>query len=101
MPAAQDCASIDNELAKLDRVLGPDVDVPENTDVPGLLDQGKEMVSEATIGAVRNTVNSLPFRSWVRGLSGAAENEKEIEASITAGMVRRGYLKGWRKANAC
>jgi len=36
----------------------------------------------------------IPYRSWVRKLSGAERASKAVAAAISAGMVRRGFLKG-------
>jgi hypothetical protein len=36
----------------------------------------------------------VPFRSWVRQLSGAKQNEKRVKEAIYAGSVRRAFLKG-------
>ena len=36
----------------------------------------------------------IPFRGWIRKLSGAERHDKYVQAAITAGAVRRAYLKG-------
>jgi hypothetical protein len=43
----------------------------------------------------------VPYRSWVRKLSGAERYSKEVAAAITAGGVRRSYLKGFGQAGGC
>ena len=49
----------------------------------------------AAVAEVRGeTQDLLPFRGWVRKLSGADRHRKAVEAAIKAGGVRRGYLKG-------
>ena len=40
------------------------------------------------------------MRSWVRKLTGAEKYSREVEASITAGTIRRSYLKGLGRAAA-
>lgn len=36
----------------------------------------------------------IPFRGWVRKLSGAERHSRKVEAAIAAGTVRRAFLKG-------
>nr|QQZ48666.1 hypothetical protein JKL49_14210 [Phenylobacterium glaciei] len=36
----------------------------------------------------------IPFRGWVRRLSGAQRHDSLVTAAINAGAVRRAYLKG-------
>lgn len=43
----------------------------------------------------------VPFRGWVRKLSGAERYAKEVAAAITAGTIRRAYLKGLGQAAGC
>jgi hypothetical protein len=43
----------------------------------------------------------VPFRGWVRKLSGAERYSKEVAAAIAAGTVRRAYLKGLGEAKGC
>ncbi|MGZ5182034.1 MAG: hypothetical protein ACXWC2_16235, partial [Ramlibacter sp.] len=53
-------------------------------------------------GAVQRTAEGLiPFRGWVRKLSGAERYSKKVAASITAGSVRRGFLKGFAASEHC
>ena len=48
------------------------------------------MTCEGCAEAVRRTVEGMvPFRSWVRKLTGAEKHSKEVAASIIAGGVRR------------
>ena len=51
---------------------------------------------------MRRTVEGfVPFRSWLRKLSGAEKHSKQVAAAITAGAIRRAYLKGRGDAMAC
>ena len=43
----------------------------------------------------------VPFRGWVRKLSGADRYSREVAAAIAAGTIRRGFLKGLGAAAAC
>jgi hypothetical protein len=50
---------------------------------------------DAGVGEVRDTTRDvLPFRGWIRSLTGAARHDRAVQAAIRAGGVRRGYLKG-------
>ena len=41
------------------------------------------------------------FRGILREITGAADHERQFQAAIMAGMVRRGYLKGLGEARDC
>jgi hypothetical protein len=43
----------------------------------------------------------IPFRSWVRKLTGAERHDKLVQQAIMAGAVRRGYLKGLGESKGC
>ena len=43
----------------------------------------------------------LPFAGFVRTLSGAQKHDQLVIEVITAGSVRRGYLKGLGEAHRC
>ena len=80
----------------LDEALGPDVDQP--TPATGTGDQA----ANAALDMVRDTATDfIPLRSWVRRLSGAAAHDREVQAAIRAGLVRRGFLKGIAHQRRC
>ncbi|MFA9200362.1 MAG: hypothetical protein ACEQR8_04115 [Cypionkella sp.] len=85
------CADIAAAIAPLDAALGPDMDV---ADVAG------ERVSA---GAVAKSVvaSFIPFRGVIRELTGAADHQREFQAAIYAGAVRRGFLKGLGQQMKC
>jgi len=43
----------------------------------------------------------IPFRGWIRKLTGAERYSKRVAAAITAGAVRRAFLKGVRVMKNC
>ena len=43
----------------------------------------------------------MPFRSWVRRLTGADSHAREVAAAGMAGIVRRSYLKGVMSTKSC
>jgi len=86
------CAALTREIAALDEVLGADYDIASG--------DGRDRISEGRIG--QSLVGSLiPFRGIVREVTGAAANERALRAAYTAGMVRRGFLKGLGEARGC
>ncbi|MFM2055915.1 MAG: hypothetical protein RLY71_300 [Pseudomonadota bacterium] len=102
MPVEPDCARLAQEIEGLDAVLGLDLDAPASDDRPSLIERGVGEVQKTAIGSVRRTTESLvPFRSWVRKLSGAERYSRKVTAAITAGTVRRAFLKGLRAGQAC
>jgi hypothetical protein len=101
-PADASCAGIAAEVQALDAVLGADLDTPATAGNPGLIERGAEAAGDAAIGAVRNTTEGVvPFRGWVRKLTGAERYAREVAAAIAAGGVRRAYLKGLGQAAGC
>jgi hypothetical protein len=51
---------------------------------------------------VRHTAEGLiPFRGWVRKLSGAERHSRLVAEAVAAGMTRRAYLKGLGQAQGC
>lgn len=86
------CNAIVADIAELDRVLGADYDIAE--------DDGNDRLSEGRIG--QSVVGSLlPFRGILREVTGAASNDRALRAAYTAGMVRRGFLKGLGMGRGC
>ena len=97
-PADGSCPGLAGGIRALDEVLGPDLDAPHTAGNPGLLDRGED----AATGALQRTAEGvIPFRGWVRKLSGAERYARQVSAAITAGGVRRGYLRGLAAAKAC
>lgn len=89
--ALEDCAAIGAAIADLDAVLGYDYDI-EATE--------NDRISEGRI-AQKVVGSFIPFRGILREITGAADHERQFQAAIMAGMVRRGYLKGLGEAREC
>jgi len=113
-PADASCTGIAAEIRALDAVLGADLDTPVTPINPNLIPhsvdslilQGVDFASdaavEAAMGAMRGAAAGIvPYRHWVRKLSGAERYSKEVVAAIAAGGVRRSYLKGFGQASGC
>ena len=97
-PADMSCTALAASVQALDEVLGPDLDVPATKGNTGLLERGED----AATGALQRTAEGvMPFRGWVRKLSGAERYARQVSAAITAGGVRRGFLRGVQVASGC
>ncbi|MFN3228423.1 MAG: hypothetical protein ACK41P_01060 [Asticcacaulis sp.] len=89
------CAGIGDAVQAINTVLGPDLDEPTEGDK-------NSIIGDAASGAIRSTTSDLiPFRGWVRKLSGAEKRDKSVQAAIDAGKARRAFLKGYGQARGC
>jgi hypothetical protein len=89
------CEPIAAEVGRLDAALGPDLDEPPAPDTRSRGQKLKQAAGDAVVGVVEDETRSvLPFRGWVRKLSGAERRDKRVAAAINAGKLRRAYLKG-------
>lgn len=85
------CRQIASAVEELDAILGDDVDIPQvggKSIRPGKLAQW-------VVGSF------IPFRGLIREISGANEQERQLQLAIQAGVARRSFLKGWGQAKAC
>ncbi|MEM8513685.1 hypothetical protein RCH14_003021 [Massilia sp. MP_M2] len=102
VPASQNCVAISLEIRELDEVLGADLDAPMSPVDPSLVHRVSSLVQEQAVGALQRTAEGLiPFRGWVRKLSGAERHSKQVAACIAAGSVRRAFLKGFAASANC
>lgn len=101
LPDQPGCVPIQAEIDALDEALGADID-SSGKGKPSLMERGTDLAENYGVGVLRRTVEGfVPFRSWVRKLSGAEKHSKQVAAAITAGGVRRAYLKGMRQGMNC
>jgi hypothetical protein len=102
MPKEPNCVALALEIRKLDEVLGADLDTPPTEKRPSLIERATGLANDQAVGALQRTAQDLvPFRGWVRKLSGAERYSKRVAASITAGSIRRGFLKGVAASQNC
>jgi hypothetical protein len=94
---AGDCALLESLVKPLDAALGADLDSPAREN-DSLIYRGKDAALGAMAGAASDVI---PFRSWVRKLSGAEQHDRLVQNAISAGAVRRAYLKGLGEAHGC
>lgn len=95
-PVPANCRRIAALVRPLDEALGHDLDVPaaERTD----MQQGRD----TALGAMASLASDvIPFRTWVRKLSGAESHDQLVHNAIIAGAVRRAYLKGLGETRGC
>jgi hypothetical protein len=93
-PTSRTCKGLKTSLGELNAVLGEDFTVGAKAN-----ENRTGKIAEA-VG--KTIVNSLiPFRGLVREISGAAPQERRLQAAVTAGIARRGYLRGLAAAKGC
>jgi len=96
-PQTKTCAELITLLRPLNDALGADLDTPSK-DEDDLLDKGRNTALGLAAGAASDVI---PFRGWVRKLTGAEQHDRLVQAAIVAGAVRRAYLKGLGEAKGC
>ena len=96
-PRGWKCPDLITMVQPLDDALGDDLDAPSG-DQQGLAQKGRGSVLGFAAGAASD---AIPFRSWVRKLSGAERHDELVQKAITAGAVRRAYLKGLGESKGC
>jgi hypothetical protein len=89
------CRQIISEVEKLNAVLGDDVDKIEVDPVTRKRREGAAGVTKGVISGL------IPFRSLIREVSGARSSEDQYREAIFAGVIRRGFLKGYGQARRC
>lgn len=101
-PGVADCATLTVQINLLDAALGDDLDrVPadENED---LMDRGRKAAGSAALGAMASAAQDIiPFRGWVRKLTGAERHDRLVQSAVASGAVRRAYLKGLGESRGC
>jgi hypothetical protein len=95
--AKAQCARLAELVTPLNNALGADLDAPSR-DEDDLVDKGRGTAFAAAASVASDVI---PFRGWVRKLTGAEQHDRVVRAAITAGAVRRGYLKGLGEARGC
>jgi len=93
--APPDCAAMAREIADLDELLGPDVDVLADPKARAALD---EQAGHALGSVVRS---AIPYRWVLRWMTQAGRLDQELRQAILAGAARRGFLKGLRQGIGC
>jgi hypothetical protein len=89
------CRAIGAEVAQLDQVLGPDIDVS--------IDKTRDEKRGNAVGHVAKSVigSFIPFGGVIREVTGAAGRERQWQVALYAGASRRAFLKGYGQARGC
>jgi hypothetical protein len=99
-PQPAGCETLALELSRLDDALGPDIDIAKSK--KSRMDQGETFTLNAGARAMKDfTEGWIPMRSWVRYMTGAEQHSRQVTAAISAGSVRRAYLKGLAQSEGC
>lgn len=94
------CSAVAREIGQLDAVLGPESYQPGPA--RNIWDRSGDFVEEQTIEAAEGTVEDLiPFRSWVRRISGASRAERDALRAVANGQQRRTFLRGYGASLGC
>ncbi|WP_150293081.1 hypothetical protein [Sphingobium estronivorans] len=93
-PPSRTCKGLKSSLDELDAVLGPDFTVSQKAN-----ENRTGKIAEAVGKTIVNSI--IPFRGLVREISGAAPAERRLQAAVTAGIARRGYLRGLAADKGC
>ncbi len=89
------CRQIIAAVAELDAVLGDDVDRIE-------IDPRSRERREVAAGLTGGMISGLiPFRALIREVSGARAAQDDYREAVYAGVIRRGFLKGFGQARRC
>lgn len=86
------CEPIDRQIATLEHILGPDVDLPK---------QGGGVLRSALKAGGGFLSGFIPFRGVLREVTGANERKQRMEDAVYAGVARRSFLKGVAAAKGC
>lgn len=97
VPAERSCPALAAQVKALDALLEPDWDAP-----PPPKGSTTERAADAAGGAlVKAAEGAVPFRGWVRKLSGAERHSRHVAEALDAGDARRSFLKGMAKGQGC
>ena len=97
-----DCPSLATQLQGLNAVLGQDLDSPRAPGEEDWFGKAGDAFGDAAVSGLRSaTEGLLPFRGWIRKLSGAERYNREVTAAIAAGLARRAYLRGLGQGMRC
>ncbi len=100
VPFDTSCTALATHIDALNLELGGDIDVPDTVfdiSAPELhnhINVEDSLVTGITNEVGRTITGFIPYRRWIRALSGAARHSKRIDTAIAAGTLRRAFLKG-------
>lgn len=89
------CPALQEEVRRLDVVLGDDIDVAQDKSLGEKRGNAVGNIAKSVIGSL------IPFGGVIREISGANENQRQWQIAMYAGAVRRAYLKGIGAQKGC
>lgn len=96
MNGLKTCKDYKAAIARLDSILGPDVDSA------AAQNQTKQSPAEFALDTGASVAGSLiPLSGLIRKISGAEARQKYANAAVYAGGLRRAYIKGLAKGRGC
>ena len=96
-PRQLSCRGIANEIQDLEDVLGDDFDAPPPP--PPTKEEKRTGTANMVLKGAAGSI--VPFRGWVRQLTGAERHAQAVQSAVAAGRVRRAYLKGLGQSIRC
>ena len=93
-PASLSCDVLIRDIQDLDFALGADFNEPNTPQSPSLTRNNGHIALALVQSGARLL---LPYSGLVSTVTGARRHDQQIIEAITAGSVRRGYLKGSRR----
>lgn len=98
LPTDTSCSALRQSVADFDAVLGSDPALDEDS----LYAKGKSELRSAAFSTLRKTSQGvIPFRGWVRKLSGAERHSKAVQQAIRSGHQRRAFIRGLLVGQGC
>jgi hypothetical protein len=95
-----DCAAVARAINQLDSALGPESYQPGPN--RNIWDMSGDFIEDQAIQAAEDSMEDLiPFRSWVRRLSGANRAERDAIRAVANGQQRRTFLRGYGASMGC
>lgn len=97
---AEGCPAVLYEIGRLDAILGNESYQPEAQ--RSLYTRGADAAGDYAVDSVADAAADLvPYRSWVRRLSGASGRDRKMAAAYALGEQRRTFLRGFGAALGC
>jgi hypothetical protein len=97
-PTPMSCEVLVQDIEDLDFALGADFNEPGTPQSPSLTRNNGHIALALVQSGARLL---LPYSGLVSTVTGARRHDQQIIEAITAGSVRRGYLKGLGEAYRC
>lgn len=107
VPGNGSCLALGSAVTALDEVLGDDLDDHHADKAKPdlfvtLIERSADAIGDAAVDTVKGAVTGLiPYRGWLRRLTGAHQHARDLSAAVMAGSVRRAWLRGVMEGKGC